>query len=81
MAWPHLEKAKHQHNQTGPDVEPPRQEKEGETKKTPGGVTSRQTSSKQGMAGNNWRGLPKTGGAGEMLWMAYAPGGVKGLTN
>ena len=33
------------------------------------------------MAGNNWRGLPKTGGAGEMLWMAYAPGGVKGLTN
>ena len=28
--------------------------------KTPGGVTSRQTSSKQGMAGNNWRGLPKT---------------------
>ena len=47
---------------------------------SPGGVTSRQTSSKQGMAGNNWRGLPKTGGAGEMLWMAYAPGGVKGLS-
>ena len=47
--------------------------------KTPGGVTSMQTSSKQGMAGNNWRGLPKTGGAGEMLWMAYAPGRVKGL--
>ena len=47
---------------------PPRQEKEGETKKhAPGGVTSRQTSSKQGMAGNNSRGLPKTGGAGEML--------------
>ena len=68
MARPHLEKAKHKHNQTGPDVEPPRQEKEGET------------SSKQGMAGNNWRGLPKTGGAGEMLWMAYAPGGVKGLS-
>ena len=32
------------------------------------------------MAGNNWRGLPKTGGAGEMLWMAYAPGGVKGIS-
>ncbi|KAI0215017.1 hypothetical protein LSAT2_032965 [Lamellibrachia satsuma] len=31
------------------------------------------------MAGNNWRGLPKTGGAGEMLWIAYAPGGVKGV--
>ena len=34
-----------------------------------------------GKAGNNWRGLPKTGGAGEMLWMAYAPGGVKGLSS
>ena len=34
MAWPHLEKAKHQHNQTSPDVEPPRQEKEGKTKNT-----------------------------------------------
>ena len=66
MAWTHLEKAKHKHNQTGPDVEPPRQEKKGKTK-TPGDVTSRQTSSKQGMASNNWRGLPKTGGTGEML--------------
>ena len=80
MTWPHLEKVKQKHNQTGPDVEPPRQEKAGKTKKTHGGVTSRQTSSKQGMAGNTWRGLPKTGGAGEMLWMAYAPGGVKGLS-
>ncbi|KAI0219914.1 hypothetical protein LSAT2_028559 [Lamellibrachia satsuma] len=43
-------------------------------------VWKSKTSSKQGMAGNNWRGFPKTGGAGEMLWMAYAPGGVKGLT-
>ena len=33
LAWPHLEKANHQHNQTGPDVEPPRQEKEVKTKK------------------------------------------------
>ena len=58
----------------------PKARERGRDKKTPGGVTSRQTSSKQGMAGNNWRGLPKTGGAGEMLWMAYAPGGVKGLS-
>ena len=79
MAWPHIEKAKHKHNQTGPELEPPRQDKEGRPKTT-GGVISRQTSSKQGMAGNNWTGLPKTGGAGEMLWMAYAPGGVKGLS-
>ena len=48
--------------------------------KSHGDVTSRQTSSKQGMAGNNWRVLPKTGGAGGMLWMAYAPGGVKDLS-
>ena len=33
MALPYLEKAKHKHNQTDPDMEPPRQEKEGETKK------------------------------------------------
>ena len=58
----------------------PKARERGGDQKTPGGVTSRQTSSKQGMAGNNWRGLPKTGGAGEMLWMAYAPGGVKGLS-
>ena len=58
----------------------PKARERGEDQKIPGGVTSRQTSSKQGMAGNNWRGLPKTGGAGEMLWMAYAPGGVKGLS-
>ena len=58
----------------------PKARERGEDQKTPGGVTSRQTSSKQGMAGNNWRGLPKTGGAGEMLRMAYAPGGVKGLS-
>ena len=80
MAWPHLEKTKHKYNQTGPDVEPPRQEKRWGDQKTPGGMTSRQTSSKQGMAGNNWRELPKTGGAREMLWMTYAPGGVKGLS-
>ena len=66
MAWPHLEKAKHKHNQTGPDMEPPKARERGADQKTPGGVTSRQTSSKQGMAGNNWRGLHKTGGAGEM---------------
>ena len=77
MAWPHLVEPKHKHSQIGPDMEPPRQEKEGMTK-TPEDVTSRQTSNKQGMAGNNWRGLPKTRGAGEMLWMAYAPG-VKGI--
>ena len=29
---------------------------------------------------DNWKGLPKTGGAGEMFWMAYAPGGVEGLS-
>ena len=29
----HAEKAKHKHNQTGPDMEPPRQEKEGEANK------------------------------------------------
>ena len=51
-----------------------------EDQKTRGDVTLKQTSSKQGMAGNNWGRLPKTGGAGEMLWMAYAPGGVKGLS-
>ena len=79
MAWPYIKKAKHKHNQTGPDVESPRQEKEGRPK-TPGGVTSRQKSSKQGMAGNNGRGLSNTGGAGEMLWLPYAPGGVKGLS-
>ena len=54
----------------------PKAKERGGDQKTPGGVTSRQTSRKQGMAGNNRRGLPKTGGAGEMLWMAYAPGGV-----
>ena len=58
----------------------PKARERGGDQKTPGGVTSRQTSSKQGMAGNNWRGLPKTGGTGKMLWMTYAPGGVKGLS-
>ena len=59
MAWPHLEKAKHKHNQTGPDEEPPRQEKEGDNKKTPGGVISMQTSSKQGMAGTTGKDCPR----------------------
>ncbi|KAI0215104.1 hypothetical protein LSAT2_032870, partial [Lamellibrachia satsuma] len=72
MAWPQLEKAKHKHKHVA-------KERAGD-QKTHGDVTSRQTSSKQEMAGNNWRGLPKTGGAGEMLWMAYAPGGLKGLS-
>ena len=66
MAWPHLEKAKHQHNHTGPEA---RGKIKRRRPKTPGGVTSMQISSKQGMAGKNWRGLLKTGGAGEMLWM------------
>ncbi|KAI0238933.1 hypothetical protein LSAT2_010314 [Lamellibrachia satsuma] len=44
-------------------------------------ISKARTSSKQGRAGNNWRGLPNTEGAGEMLWMAYAPGGVKGLSD
>ena len=47
MAGPHIEKAKHQRYETGLDVEPPGQAKEGETKKTPGGVTLRQTSRKR----------------------------------
>ena len=33
MAWPHIEKAKHQRYETGLDVEPPGQAKEGETEK------------------------------------------------
>ena len=33
MDWPHIEKAKHQHYETGLDVEPPGQAKEGETEK------------------------------------------------
>ena len=50
MAWPHIEKAKHQHYETGLDVEPPGQAKGGGggDRKTPGGVTLRQTSRKRG---------------------------------
>ena len=33
MAWPHIEKAKHQHFETGLDMEPSGQAKEGETEK------------------------------------------------
>ena len=33
MAWPHIEKAKHQHYEIGIDVEPSGQAKEGETEK------------------------------------------------
>ena len=33
MAWPHIEKAKHQHDETGLDVEPSEQAKEGEAEK------------------------------------------------
>ena len=43
-----FEKAKHQHYETGLDVEPPGQAKEGRERKTPGGVTLRQTSYKRG---------------------------------
>ena len=34
MAWPHIEKAKHQHYETGLDVEPSGQAKEGRPKNT-----------------------------------------------
>ena len=47
MTGPHIEKAKHQRYETGLDVEPPGQANEGDTKKTPGGVTLRQTSRKR----------------------------------
>ena len=80
MTWPHLAKAKHQHYETGLDVETSGQAKEGGDRKTPGGMTLRQTSRKRGWAGNNWRGSPRTGDVGEMLCMAYAPGGAKGLS-
>ena len=33
MAWQHIEKAKHHRYETGLDVEPPGQAKEGETEK------------------------------------------------
>ena len=49
-------------------------------RKTPGSVNLRQTSRKRDWAGNNWRGSPRTGDVGEMLCMAYAPGGAKGLS-
>ena len=41
----------------------PQGKRKGGDQKTPGGVTSRQTSSKWGITGNNWRGLPKLVGA------------------
>ena len=49
MAGPHIEKAKHQRYETGLDVEPSGQAKEGGggDQKTPGGVTLRQTSRKR----------------------------------
>ena len=43
MAWPHHQKAIQQYYETGLDVEPSGQEKEGRPK-TPGVVTLRQTS-------------------------------------
>ena len=46
-------------------------------KKTPGDVTLRQISCKRELVGNNWRGPPRTGDAGEKLCMAHAPGGPK----
>ena len=52
----------------------------GETEKKPGDVTLRQASRKRGGAGNNWGGSHRTGDVGEMLCMAYAPGGAKGLS-
>ena len=33
MAWPHIEKAKHEHYETGLDVEPSGQAKEGDIEK------------------------------------------------
>ena len=45
MAWPHLEKAKQPHYKTGLDVVT---ERRGETE-TPGDMTLRQTSRKQGL--------------------------------
>ena len=58
MAWPHLVEPKHKHSQIGPDMEPPRQEKEGMPKKNED-VTSRQTSNKQGMAGKTGEDCPR----------------------
>ena len=74
MALPHIEKAKHQHYETGLDVEPSGHAKDWETEKTPGGVTLRRTSRKRAELET------RTGEVGEMLCMAYAPGGTKGLS-
>ena len=63
---------KHQYNQTGLDVEPLLKEKEAEAKHT------WRRDLETGSGANNIRGLLETGDVGEKLYMAYAPGGVKG---
>ena len=87
MAWPHLVEAREQHYKTGLDMEPSGQEKEGVgggrgggDKKTPGNLTLRQTSSKRGSAGNNWRRLLRTGDVGEKLCMSFGLGGANSLS-
>ena len=78
MAWPHLEKTKHKHKQTGPDVEPPRQEKEGGGPKNTWRCDL-EADFKQ--TGKGWQQLERIAqDAEELLWMTYAPGGVKGLS-
>ena len=61
------------------DSEPSKQEKDGETKKHPAAFL-RKTLHKQGLAGNNWRGLRRTRD-GEKVFVAYASRGTKHLSN
>ena len=77
MVWPTLRKPSTNIIKQVLTRNPPRQEKEG-----PKNTWRRDLDAdiKQTWNGwHNWKGLPNTGGAGEMLWMAYAPGGVKVL--
>ncbi len=79
MASPHIEKEKHQRYETGLDVEPPGQAKEGRPKNT----WRRDLEADITQTGLSWKQLERiarTGYVGEMLCMAYAPGGAKGLS-